>query len=145
MGHQGAKGPEKGKRSSVNGAGWGGGHPSSTRGGCCITLFNPRCTSEVGVGAPPPTQMGQGDEAARATPGQWSRKEPRLGVGDSTARWTVGGGTAGPESGQGMVEGVAGLPGQVGPAWQGGWGGQQGGVFWVWGKASALPVAIVSD
>lgn len=43
---------------------------------------------------------------------------------------------AGPDPGQGTVEGVAGLPGQVGPAWQGGWGGWQGGVCWVRGKAS---------
>lgn len=131
MGHQGTKGPEKGKRSSVNGAAGGWTSQLHARRMLHHPVYNPRCTSEVGVGAPPPTQMGQGDEAARATPGQWSRKDARLGVGDSTARWTVGGGTAGPEPGQGMVEGVAGLPGQVGPAWQGGWGGQQGGVFWV--------------
>ena len=123
----------------------GGGHPSSVHGGCCITLFNTRCTMKWAWDPPPHLH-------------RWAREmkhpEPHLVSGPDkihawmsetrqpAGRWV--GGTAGPESGQGIAEGVAGLPGQVGPAWQGGWGRRQGGVFWVWGKASALPGAVVS-
>lgn len=125
--------------------GAGGGHPGSMCGARGNALFNPRCTSEVAVGTPHlhrwAREMKHPELPLVSGPGKidaWV-SETRQPAG----QWV--GGMAGPESGQGMAQGVAGLPGQVGPAWQGGWGRQHGGVFWVWGKASALPVAIVSD
>ena len=90
---------------------------------------------EVGL-RPPATQTGRQTQGPEP---QWSLVQQDHALGPET-RWAGGwwvGRMASPDPGQGTAEGVAGLPGQVGPAWQGGWGGRQGGVCWVWARPAA--------
>lgn len=129
---EGAEDREMGQREQSR-AGWG---APGVRG-----PVTPSTLTAHKAGLRPPATRTRGRRGAQSHSGHWPSKTRARGWGPGQPGGWWAGRTAGPSPGQGTVAGVAGLPGQVGPAWQGSWGGRQGGVCSVWGKASAFPAA----